>query len=64
MPEEMSRILLNGGEVRQIKNEIGEGVGPYRVWKRGEGYPGLAMSRSIGDLNGKKIGVIPNPGIV
>ena len=64
MPEEMSRILFNGGEVRQIKNEIGEGVGPYRVWKRGEGYPGLAMSRSIGDLNGKKIGVIPNPGIV
>ena len=64
MPEEMSRIILHGGEVRQIKNELGEGVGPYRVWKRGEGYPGLAMSRSIGDLNGKKIGVIPNPGIV
>ena len=64
MPEEMNRIILSGGEVRQIKNEIGEGVGPYRVWRRGEGYPGLAMSRSIGDLNGKKIGVIPNPGIV
>ena len=64
MPDEMNRILLRGGEVRQIKNEVGEGVGPYRVWKSGEGYPGLAMSRSIGDLNGKKIGVIPNPGIV
>jgi serine/threonine protein phosphatase PrpC len=64
MPDEMNRILINGGEVRQIKNELGEGVGPYRVWKKGEGYPGLAMSRSIGDLNGKKIGVIPNPGIV
>ena len=64
MPEEMNRILLNGGEVHQIKNELGVGVGPYRVWKRGEGYPGLAMSRSIGDLNGKKIGVIPNPGII
>ena len=64
MPEEMNRIILNGGEVRQIKNELGEGVGPYRVWKRGEGYPGLAMSRSIGDLIGKQIGVIPNPGII
>ena len=64
MPEEMNRILLNGGEVHQIKNELGVGVGPYRVWKRGEGYPGLAMSRSIGDLNGKKIGVIANPGII
>ena len=64
MPEEMNRIIINGGEVRQIKNEFGEGVGPFRVWKRGEGYPGLAMSRSIGDLNGKKLGVIPNPGII
>ena len=64
MPEEMNRIILSGGDVRQIKNELGEGVGPYRVWRRGEGYPGLAMSRSIGDLNGKKIGVIPNPGII
>jgi len=64
MPEEMNRIILNGGEVRQIKNELGEAVGPFRVWKRGEGYPGLAMSRSIGDLNGKKIGIIPNPGII
>ena len=64
MPEEMNRIINSGGEVRQMKNEIGEGVGPYRVWKQGEGYPGLAMSRSIGDLVGKKIGVIPNPGII
>ena len=64
MPEEMNRIILSGGEVRQIKNELGEGVGPFRVWKRGEGFPGLAMSRSIGDLNGKKIGIIPNPGVI
>ena len=64
MIEEMNRIIISGGEVRQMKNDLGEGIGPFRVWKKGEGYPGLAMSRSIGDLIGKKIGVIPNPGIL
>ena len=64
LPEETQRIIMSGGEVRQMKNEIGEGVGPYRVWALDGNYPGLAMSRSIGDLKGKKIGVIPDPGIL
>ena len=64
MPEEKQRIESFGGVVEQLKNKLGEGVGPYRVWAKGEGYPGLAMSRSIGDLVGKKLGVIPNPGIL
>lgn len=38
--------------------------GPFRVWIRGEQYPGLAMSRSIGDMDAKKVGVIPNPIII
>ena len=49
---EINKLNTNTQLNQQIKNELGEGVGPYRVWKRGEGYPGLAMSRSIGDLNG------------
>ena len=64
MEEEKQRIEERGGVIEQIKNKDGEGIGPFRVWKKGEGYPGLAMSRSIGDLIGKKIGVIPNPGIL
>ena len=64
IPEETNRILMSGGVVRQMKNEYGEGVGPYRVYIRGGDYPGLAMSRSIGDLRGKTIGVIPDPGIL
>jgi len=64
LPEETQRIIMNGGEVKQMKNEIGEGVGPFRVWALDGNYPGLAMSRSIGDLKGKKIGVIPDPGIL
>ena len=64
LPEEISRIMLAGGVVEKLKNDFGEGIGPYRVWKKGKDYPGLAMSRSIGDFIGKKIGVIPDPGIL
>ena len=64
IPEETNRILMSGGVVSQMKNEYGEVIGPYRVWAKGGDYPGLAMSRSIGDLKGKKIGVIPDPGIL
>ena len=64
MPEEMNRIIMAGGVVKQMEDSLGEGCGPYRVWVKGKDYPGLAMSRSIGDLKGKEIGVIPNPGIL
>ena len=61
---EKNRILLSGGVVEQMQNQFGEGVGPYRVWVKGQDYPGLAMSRSIGDLKSKTIGVISEPGIL
>ena len=57
---EMKRILKNGGEVRQYE-EDGIKSGPFRVWKKGEMYPGIAMSRSIGDLLASTLGVIPEP---
>ena len=63
LPEENSRILYSGGVVKQLKNEFGEYMGPYRVYAPGKDYPGLAMSRSIGDLFAKKLGVISEPGI-
>ena len=43
--------------------KFGVGVGPYRVYAPGKSYPGLAMSRSIGDFSAKKLGVIADPGI-
>jgi len=64
LPNENNRIMLSGGEVRQTKNDFGIGIGPYRVYMRGTDYPGLAMSRSIGDLYAKDIGVISEPGIM
>ena len=62
--EERNRILKAGGEIEQMKDFFGKGIGPYRVWMKGRDYPGLAMSRSIGDLKAKEIGVIPDPGIM
>ena len=62
--EEKNRILMSGGEVRKMKNEYGFSIGPYRVYIQGTNFPGLAMSRSIGDLKAKTVGVIPLPGIM
>ena len=59
-PEESKRIVENGGEISQFE-EDGEKSGPFRVWKKGEEYPGIAMSRSIGDFIATTLGVIPLP---
>ena len=59
-PIESQRIIENGGEISQFE-EDGEKSGPFRVWKKGEVYPGIAMSRSIGDFIATTLGVIPEP---
>ena len=59
-PEESKRIIENGGEIAQFE-EDGEKSGPFRVWKKGEVYPGIAMSRSIGDFIATTLGVVPEP---
>ena len=67
LPNEKERILESGGVVEKAyysDDEDGEYSGPFRVWVKGEDFPGLAMSRSIGDMDAKKVGVIPNPQIV
>lgn len=38
----------------------GTPVGPFRVWADDEG-PGIAMTRTLGDLQAKKIGLISEP---
>ena len=64
LPEEKARIIKAGGLVEQLKDSLGERAGPFRVFKPGKDYPGLAMSRSIGDSIAKKLGVIAEPGIL
>jgi hypothetical protein len=34
-----------------------------RVWIKNHNFPGLAMSRSLGDKLAHTVGVIPDPGI-
>ena len=57
--EEKKRIIAAGGRVDRIY-----GMGPYRVWFKDGDYPGLAMSRSIGDTLAHKIGVSDLPEIM
>ena len=60
--EEKERIEKNGGELRRII-ENNEEIGPIRVWVKGKKYPGIAMSRSIGDSVANEIGVWSIPEI-
>ena len=59
--DEYNRIISNNGEVRKINaasmniSYIKE-IGPFRLFKKNENYPGLAMSRSFGDTASDNIG--------
>ena len=64
LPCEIKRIYLKGGVVDRITDIFGGKVGPQRVWKAGCNYPGLAMSRSLGDFQAKDCGVVSHPQIV
>lgn len=60
-PDEKHRIQKAGGKIEKLIHE-GQPVGPYRVWQDDEG-PGIAMTRTLGDLQAKKIGLISEPEI-
>jgi serine/threonine protein phosphatase PrpC len=62
LKDEKDRILRNGGRVDKIY-KFGYSSGPYRVFLKTHNYPGLAMSRSIGDFIAASVGVICDPGI-
>ena len=64
LPEEKKRIYKMGGVVEQMLDMNGMRAGPPRVWGVGKSYPGLAMSRSLGDFKGKRYGIISLPEII
>ena len=64
LPSEKQRIINSGGEVHKGKNRKGKLVGPMRVFAKGKDFPGLAMSRSLGDFKSKDFGVICEPSFV
>jgi serine/threonine protein phosphatase PrpC len=59
--DEAMRIFQHGGRVEAYQDEEGNPLGPARVWLKNEDIPGLAMSRSIGDLVAASVGVIYEP---
>ena len=61
---EKERILENGGVIHPYYDEFGIYDGPNRVYEKGKTYPGLSLTRSIGDLEGQKIGIISEPEII
>ena len=60
-PDERRRILAQHGRVEACKGSRGEDIGPARVWIQGQDVPGLAMSRSFGDLIAASVGVTARP---
>lgn len=62
-PEEQERIIASGGRVEK-ELENGKYVGTYRVWLKSEDYPGLAMSRSLGDFIAKSVGCLCEPEVI
>ena len=61
--KERKRIEENNGEIHKLIDDIEGEIGPMRVWVKGEKYPGIAMSRSIGDKVASKLGVVSIPDI-
>ena len=57
-PNEQKRILENGGVIHPYYDENGISEGPDRVYVKGKTYPGLSLTRSIGDLVGERVGII------
>ena len=63
---EKIRIKKMGGIISQCNDLYDDGKegGPFRIWVKGCDYPGIAMSRSIGDKIAHDIGVISEPEIL
>jgi serine/threonine protein phosphatase PrpC len=62
LDDEKRRINKAGGSVEKYIDN-GLKLGPFRVWIKNESYPGLAMSRSIGDFVAASVGVTCEPEI-
>jgi hypothetical protein len=49
------------GRIEPFKDQSGEAIGPLRVWVQNDNVPGLAMTRSFGDIVAASVGVSPIP---
>lgn len=60
-PGEKERILKTNGRVERLVDEMGQPMGPHRVWLQYAWIPGLAMSRALGDVLAHQVGVASEP---
>ena len=62
--DEMKRILENNGRIEKYYDtDFDAFVGPKRIWLKNSDIPGLAMTRSFGDVIGHNVGVTSEPEI-
>ena len=62
--EERKRILINGGRIKPFYDDkTKKFIGTDRIWIREDDLPGLAMTRSFGDIIAHSVGVISQPEI-
>ena len=61
LPMEQARIVSKKGRVEPYKLPSGESIGPHRVWVKSQEFPGLGMSRAMGDSVAATVGVIAEP---
>ncbi|KAI8900669.1 phosphatase 2C-like domain-containing protein [Globomyces pollinis-pini] len=59
---EKERIMAAGGRVEQLWLD-GKFAGPLRVFKGSLPYPGIAVTRTLGDAAARKIGVLSDPDV-
>ncbi|ORY39958.1 protein serine/threonine phosphatase 2C [Rhizoclosmatium globosum] len=61
--EEYERVKNAGGRIDQMQTESGRD-GPLRIYKGSLPYPGLVVTRSIGDTCAEKLGVLTEPEVI
>ena len=62
-PDEARVIHANNGRIDSYRDQLGNQIGPMRVWLKNEDIPGLAMTRSFGDAMAARVGVNALPEI-
>ncbi|KAJ3215198.1 hypothetical protein HK099_006483 [Clydaea vesicula] len=58
---ECSRVVEKGARVDRLTAEENEDAGPLRIFKGSLPYPGLVVTRSLGDDVATKLGVLSEP---
>ena len=64
LPQEKKRIIDNKGMIGNFKDQFGNIDPICRIFKVGQNFPGLSITRAFGHFMGKEIGVSNEPHII